>query len=140
MTTDDGSFGIHGFVTTALEELIAVNRPDWVMAIGPVPMMRALTSATSKHGIPTVVSLNPIMIDGTGMCGGCRVSVDGRTQFACVDGPDFDGHKVDWSELVARQSQYQPFEKKAYEAYLKHREECNLERRLAEQAAVGEGN
>jgi ferredoxin--NADP+ reductase len=137
VATDDGSFGLKGFVTTALEQLIREDRPDWVMAIGPVPMMRAVSSLTREHKIPTVVSLNPLMIDGTGMCGGCRVSVGGKTQFACVDGPDFDAHAVDFDELVTRQSQYKPFEREAYEAYLKHREECNLESRI--NALAGKG-
>jgi len=139
IATDDGSVGVKGFVSTALETLIAEDRPDWVMAIGPVPMMRAVANLTKQHGIPTLVSLNPIMIDGTGMCGGCRVSVGGETKFACVDGPDFDGHEVDFDELVQRQSQYKPFEKQAYEAYLTHREECNLEKQAKLLASVEEG-
>jgi ferredoxin--NADP+ reductase len=130
ITTDDGSAGIKGFVSTALEQLISEDKPDWVMAIGPVPMMRSVTNLTKKHGIPTVVSLNPIMIDGTGMCGGCRVTVGGHTRFACVDGPDFDAHQVDFDELVQRQSQYKPFEQEAYQRYQQHREECTLERAL----------
>jgi ferredoxin--NADP+ reductase len=128
VTTDDGSQGIRGFVTSALEQLIHDQRPAWVMAIGPVPMMRAVAGATRVHKIPTVVSLNPIMIDGTGMCGGCRVSVGGKTQFACVDGPDFDAHEVDFDELVQRQSQYIPFEKQAYETYLRSRDTCAFEK------------
>jgi len=138
VATDDGSYGLKGFVTTALEQLIADDRPDWVMAIGPVPMMRAVAALTREHKIKTVVSLNPLMIDGTGMCGGCRVSVGQKTKFACVDGPDFDAHDVDFDELVLRQSQYKPFEGAAYEAYLKHREECNLERQFSTLVA-GEG-
>jgi ferredoxin--NADP+ reductase len=137
IATDDGSFGLKGFVTTALEQLIREDRPDWVMAIGPVPMMRAVANLTREHKIRTVVSLNPLMIDGTGMCGGCRVSVGGKTQFACVDGPDFDAHAVDFDELVARQSQYKPFEREAYESYLKHREECNLETKITALAGRG---
>ena len=138
VTTDDGSFGMKGFVSTALAELIASDRPDWVMAIGPVPMMRAVARLTKEHGIRTVVSLNPLMIDGTGMCGGCRVSVGGKTKFACVDGPDFDAHDVDFDLLVLRQSQYKPLEHEAYEAYLKHRDECNLEAKISALTA-GEG-
>jgi len=138
VATDDGSVGVKGFVTTALEQLINEDRPDWVMAIGPVPMMRAVVNLTKQHNIPTIVSLNPIMIDGTGMCGGCRVSVGGETKFACVDGPDFDGHGVDFDELVARQSQYKPFEKEAYEAYQAHREECNLDKQARILAAAKE--
>jgi len=130
ITTDDGSVGLKGFVSTALEQLIAKDKPDWVMAIGPVPMMRSVSNLTKQHGIATVVSLNPIMIDGTGMCGGCRVSVGGHTKFACVDGPDFDAHQVDFDELVQRQSQYKPFEKDAYEKYQREREECSLDRAM----------
>jgi ferredoxin--NADP+ reductase len=139
VATDDGSVGVKGFVSTALEQLIRDDRPDWVMAIGPVPMMRAVANLTRQHNVETVVSLNPLMIDGTGMCGGCRVSVGGETKFACVDGPDFDAHKVDFDELVQRQSQYKPFEKEAYERYLKHREECSLERKMKDLAGIGEG-
>ena len=102
--TDDGSFGYHGFVTGALEELIkSGRRPDQAFAIGPVPMMRATCKLTEKYDIPTTVSLNAVMVDGTGMCGCCRVTVGGEVKFSCVDGPDFDGHKVDFHELAARQ-------------------------------------
>jgi ferredoxin--NADP+ reductase len=127
VTTDDGSYGVKGFVTNELSRLIEEDRPDWVMAIGPVPMMRAVANTTREHNIKTVVSLNPIMIDGTGMCGGCRVSVGGKTQFACVDGPDFDAHDVDFDELVQRQSQYKPYEKESYDEYRSTRKECRLE-------------
>lgn len=107
ITTDDGSYGKKGFTTTALQELIDEgNRYDLVVAIGPVPMMKYLCEVTRPYGIKTMVSLNPIMIDGTGMCGGCRVRVDGKTRFACVDGPDFDGHLVDFDELMKRNSIY----------------------------------
>ncbi len=104
--TDDGSNGNKGFVTNALEELLKRNEYDLVIAIGPIPMMRAICEVTRTKNIKTIVSLNPIMIDGTGMCGGCRVTVDGQTKFACVDGPDFDGHKVDFSNLVERNRMY----------------------------------
>lgn len=110
-TTDDGSYGYHGFVTDKLSELIASGRDiDHVMAVGPVPMMRAVAEVTRPHGIDTVVSLNPIMVDGTGMCGGCRVSVGGETKFACVDGPDFDAHLVDFELLARRNKTYTTFE------------------------------
>lgn len=110
-TTDDGSHGYHGFVTDSLAELITAGRHiDRVVAAGPVPMMRAVAELTRPHGIDTVASLNPIMIDGTGMCGGCRVSVDGRTRFACVDGPEFDAHLVDFDLLERRNAAYEAFE------------------------------
>lgn len=105
--TDDGSYGIKGFVTNVLKENIQSGKVyDCVIAIGPVPMMKAVCDITKEYGIKTIVSLNPIMIDGTGMCGGCRVTVDGKVKFACVDGPDFDGHKVDFNELMIRNSMY----------------------------------
>jgi ferredoxin--NADP+ reductase len=117
--TDDGSYGYHGFVTQALQGLIDEGRQiDFVAAVGPVPMMRATCNVTRPHGIKTIVSLNPIMMDGTGMCGGCRVSVGGETKFACVDGPEFDGHQVDFDELVKRQSMYIPVEREAFECLL----------------------
>ncbi len=110
-TTDDGTYGHHGFVTDKLAELIASGRAiDHVMAVGPVPMMRAVAEVTRPHGIDTVVSLNPIMVDGTGMCGGCRVSVGDETKFACVDGPDFDAHLVDFELLARRNTTYAAFE------------------------------
>ncbi len=105
--TNDGSAGTKGFVTDVLKELVEDgNTYDEVIAIGPVPMMKAVVDMTKAYGIPTGVSLNPIMIDGTGMCGGCRVSIGGQTKFACVDGPDFDGFQVDFEELVNRQRFY----------------------------------
>ena len=107
ITTDDGSYGKQGFVTTALDELIQGGKKfDEVIAIGPVPMMKFVCDVTKKYGIKTTISLNPIMIDGTGMCGGCRVTVGGETKYACVDGPDFDGHKVNFDELMKRNSTY----------------------------------
>ena len=107
LTTDDGSYGKKGFVTNALQELIDEgNQYDLVVAIGPVPMMKFVCAVTKPYGIKTVVSLNPIMIDGTGMCGGCRVTVGGEIKFACVDGPDFDGHLVDFDELMKRNTIY----------------------------------
>lgn len=111
--TDDGSYGYHGFVTNKLQELIDGGAEfDEVIAIGPVPMMKFVCQVTKPYGIKTLVSLNPIMIDGTGMCGGCRVTVDGKIRYACVDGPDFDGHKVDFDELMRRNSTYREDEKK----------------------------
>lgn len=109
--TDDGSYGTKGFVTDKLKELIeAGNNYDEVIAIGPVIMMKFISKLTEQYGIKTIVSLNPIMIDGTGMCGGCRVTVDGKIKYACVDGPDFDGHKVDFDELMKRNSAYREIE------------------------------
>ena len=107
ITTDDGSYGEKGFTTTKLKSLIdAGNSYDEVIAIGPAMMMKFVCEVTKPYGVKTVVSLNPIMIDGTGMCGGCRVTVGGKTRFACVDGPEFDGHEVDWDELIKRNAFY----------------------------------
>lgn len=112
LCTDDGSAGYHGFVTDKLKELIDGGAQfDEVIAIGPVPMMKFVCKTTEPYGIKTIVSLNPIMVDGTGMCGGCRVTVDGQIKYACVDGPDFDGHKVDFDELMRRNSTYKEQEK-----------------------------
>ena len=120
--TDDGSYGTHGLVTDVLKNLIgAQGKPDLVVAIGPVIMMKFVAKLTREYEIPTVVSLNPIMVDGTGMCGGCRVSVGGKSKFACVDGPEFDGHQVDFEELMKRQAFYQEQEKETYECF---RAEC----------------
>ena len=117
MMTDDGSYGQKGLVTQALEELIlAGNEFDEVIAIGPLAMMKFVSLLTKKYGIKTVVSMNPIMIDGTGMCGGCRLTVGGQTKFACVDGPDFDGHEVDFDEAMHRGAMYREFEAHAREA------------------------
>ena len=119
--TDDGSYGEKGLVTTALETLIAQgNQYDEVIAIGPLIMMKFVSLTTKKYGIHTVVSMNPIMIDGTGMCGGCRLTVGGETKFACVDGPDFDGHLVDFDEALRRGEMYREFEQHARETA------CNL--------------
>lgn len=119
-TTDDGSYGKKGFVTTALQELLD-SSPDppvkAIYAVGPVPMMKAVAALTKSYGIYTVVSLNPIMVDGTGMCGGCRVTVGGKTKFACVDGPEFDGHKVDFDELADRLATYRRAEARALGQY-----------------------
>ena len=121
MMTDDGSYGTKGLVTNALKELIdSGEQYDEVIAIGPLIMMKFVAAPTKEYGIKTVVSMNPIMIDGTGMCGGCRLSVGGETKFACVDGPEFDGHLVDFDEAMRRSTMYKPFEKRKYE------ETCNL--------------
>lgn len=107
MMTDDGSYGRHGLVTQPLQELLeAGTQYDEVLAIGPVPMMKFVARTTQPFGVKTMVSLNPIMVDGTGMCGGCRVTVGGETKFACVDGPEFDGHQVDYAELMSRNGVY----------------------------------
>ena len=125
--TDDGSYGRKGLVTEALKELIdAGNQYDEVFAIGPMVMMKFVSKTTEPYGIPTTVSMSPIMIDGTGMCGGCRLSVGGEMKFACVDGPDFDGHKVDWDLAVKRNQMYRDFEAHKYE------ETCNLFKKEAE--------
>lgn len=121
MMTDDGSYGTKGLVTDALKELIESGEQyDEVITIGPLIMMKFVTLLTKQYNIPTIVSMNPIMIDGTGMCGGCRLTVGGKTKFACVDGPDFDGFEVDFDEAMERGSMYKPFERKA------HEETCNL--------------
>lgn len=120
ISTDDGSYGHHGFVTDILTRLISDKvKIDFIMAIGPVVMMRAVCKVASPWGIKTIVSLNPIMVDGTGMCGACRVTVGGKTKFACVDGPDFDGHQVDFDELLKRQGMYVKHEKVAMERWEK---------------------
>lgn len=114
--TDDGSNGNKGFVTQALQaKLDAGKAYDEVIAIGPLPMMKAVCDLTKPKDIKTIVSMNPIMIDGTGMCGGCRVTVGGVTKFACVDGPDFDGHQVDWAEAISRSRMFRPEEQRAME-------------------------
>ena len=119
MKTDDGSYGTKGLVTDALKELIEQGEQyDEVIAIGPLVMMKFVCKLTKEYNIKTVVSMNPIMIDGTGMCGGCRLTVGGETKFACVDGPDFDGHKVDFDEVIARNATYRDFEAKAREKHL----------------------
>ena len=115
VTTDDGSCGQKALVTEPVKKMIDEgNPPDLVFAVGPVVMMRAVAGVTREAGIKTVVSLNPIMVDGTGMCGACRVEVGGQTKFACVDGPDFDGHKVDYDLLIKRQRLYLGQEAEAF--------------------------
>ncbi len=121
--TDDGSYGRPGFVTQALADVLADGAVDAVYAVGPVPMMRAVAELTRPSGVPTIVSLNPVMVDGTGMCGGCRVTVGGETKFACVDGPEFDGHQVDFAELADRLGTYRLFEREALE---RHEGPCKI--------------
>lgn len=122
ITTDDGSYGVKGLVTTALEPMISGGAsPQMVLAIGPLPMMSAIAEMTRPHGIKTVVSLNTIMVDGTGMCGSCRATVDGKTVFVCVDGPEFDAHGVDFNELMQRAGIYRDQERLSLERFL---EQC----------------
>jgi ferredoxin--NADP+ reductase len=123
VTTDDGSYGEKGLVTDRLKALIEDERIDYVLAIGPIPMMRAVAETTRPRGIKTVVSLNSVMVDGTGMCGGCRVSIDGKSQFACVDGPEFDAHRVDFQNLANRNAMYREMEARALAEFLAHRDE-----------------
>ncbi len=121
MMTDDGSYGKKGLVTAALKELLDNGEKyDEVIAIGPLVMMKFVCKLTKEYNVKTIVSMNPIMIDGTGMCGCCRLTVGGKVKFACVDGPDFDGHEVDFDESIERAKMYQPFERKA------HEDACNL--------------
>ena len=115
--TDDGSYGRKGFVTEALKDVLDKGDTQLAVAIGPVPMMKFVSKLTAQYGVKTIVSLNPIMVDGTGMCGGCRVTVGGKTKFACVDGPEFDGHKVDYDELMLRLQAYCEDEKRCFEDY-----------------------
>jgi ferredoxin--NADP+ reductase len=115
--TDDGSYGRKGFVTEALKDVLDKGDTQLAVAIGPVPMMKFVSKLTAQYGVKTIVSLNPIMVDGTGMCGGCRVTVGGKTKFACVDGPEFDGHQVDYDELMRRLQAYCEDEKRCFEDY-----------------------
>ena len=120
VTTDDGSYGRHGFVTDALKDLLDERKDvKLVVGIGPVPMMKFVCKTTEPYDVKTMVSLNAIMVDATGMCGACRVSVGGKTQFCCVDGPEFDGHQVDFNELMKRQAAYLKEERQSYELYQK---------------------
>ena len=126
--TDDGSYGRKGFVTDAAKDILTNDKVDIVYAVGPVPMMRAVANLTRGLGVHTIVSLNPVMIDGTGMCGGCRVSLGNETKFACVDGPEFDGHKVNFDELQDRLGTYREFEKEALACSAGN---CRVEKQLA---------
>ncbi len=122
--TDDGSYGKKGLVTHALQELFDEGiKPDLVIAIGPAIMMKFVCELTKKYNVPTMVSLNPIMVDGTGMCGACRVIVGGETKFACVDGPEFDGHQVDFDNLMLRLAAYREYEKQSLEKFVKEHPE-----------------
>ena len=122
VTTDDGSYGFHGFVTDQLRVLMDEGRKfDACLAVGPIPMMEAVCKLTAERDLKTFVSLDTIMVDGTGMCGSCRVTVGGETKFTCVDGPVFDGHQVDWTEAKRRQRRYQPEERRALEIFEKER-------------------
>jgi ferredoxin--NADP+ reductase len=137
--TDDGSYGQKGFVTDAIKaEVAEKGKPQLVIAIGPLVMMRSVAKLTKELGIKTLVSLNPVMVDGTGMCGGCRVTVGGKTRFVCVDGPEFDGHEVDFDELLRRQRFYVPQERASYQEYLEQHghepDACRL-RKLADAAS-----
>ena len=125
ITTDDGSLGVKGFVTGVLEEIMKKETVNYVIAVGPMPMMRAVANLTRGTGIKTEVSMNPIMVDGTGMCGCCRLTVGGETKFACVDGPDFDGELVDFDESIRRSKMYAEFEKKAKEKHV-----CRLSKEI----------
>lgn len=125
IVTDDGSEGRKGLVTAPLEELCQDWKPDCVVAIGPAVMMKFCSLTTKKYGVHTLVSLNTIMIDGTGMCGGCRVVVDGRMRFVCVEGPEFDGHLVDWDNLMERQATFRDYEKE-------HHHKCHIDMQIEE--------
>ena len=134
ITTDGGTYGEKGFVSNKLSALLeAGNQYDVAIAIGPIPMMRAISQVTLPYNLKTIVSLNPIMVDGTGMCGGCRVQVGGQTKFACVDGPDFDGHQVDYDELIVRNGVYR--EQEAF-AKAAHAHTCRMQK-MAEELAKG---
>jgi len=124
LTTDDGSYGIKGFGTTVLKDIIEREKVDYVIAVGPMPMMRAVAELTKDKGIYTEASMNPIMVDGTGMCGACRVTVGGETKFACVDGPDFNAHEIDFDEVINRTKIYKDQERK-------RDENCNLLKQAA---------
>ena len=129
VTTDDGSYGRKALVTEPLKEVCEREaKPDLVVAIGPAIMMKFCCKTTKEYNVPTQVSLNTIMVDGTGMCGGCRVEVDGKTRFVCVDGPEFDGHKVNFDLMMKRLAAYKAQEQKAHEAYIKHRCKIGLDR------------
>jgi len=126
--TDDGSYGHHGFVTDVLKTVLSENKDmKLAVAIGPVPMMKACSAVTKEFGVKTMVSLNPIMVDGTGMCGGCRVEVGGETKFVCVDGPEFDGHQVNFDLMIKRMNAYKPQEQQAHEQYERHRCKIGLD-------------
>jgi len=130
--TDDGSYGRPGFVTEALRDTLDAGGVDAVYAVGPVPMMRAVAELTRPYGVPTTVSLNAIMVDGTGMCGGCRISIAGESRYACVDGPEFDGHRVDFAGLADRLTTYRSFE----QAAIARREACRIGGRVEQSQEI----
>lgn len=144
--TDDGSYGEKGFVTQKLQSIIDSRTVNFVLAIGPIPMMRAVANVTRPYNIKTMVSLNPIMVDGTGMCGGCRVQIAGQTRFACVDGPEFDAHDVDFDVLISRNSLYRDKEQKDLAAFQSNplkvleevRHQCRLEQAADEMKVAGQ--
>ncbi|MFA4839581.1 MAG: sulfide/dihydroorotate dehydrogenase-like FAD/NAD-binding protein [Candidatus Neomarinimicrobiota bacterium] len=128
VTTDDGTYGKKGFVTEALSAILQSGRkPDFVLAVGPLPMMKAIAEMTRPYQIRTEVSLNSIMIDGTGMCGGCRANIGGKTQFVCVDGPEFDAHQVDFDQIAKRQKQFNAQEKISLDRFTQENHTCKLE-------------
>jgi len=128
VTTDDGTYGKKGFVTEALSAILQSDRkPDFVLAVGPLPMMKAIAEMTRPYRIRTEVSLNSIMIDGTGMCGGCRANIGGKTQFVCVDGPEFDAHQVDFDQIAKRQKQFNAQEKISLDRFTQENHTCKLE-------------
>jgi ferredoxin/flavodoxin---NADP+ reductase len=141
VTTDDGSYGVKGLVTDKLKQLIAEGTPiDLVLAVGPIPMMKAVSEVTRREKIRTIVSLNPIMIDGTGMCGGCRVLIDGKSEFACVDGPEFDAARVDFAVLIQRNAMYRAAEKESLQDFQNDRDRLlKLVRAEQQEACVAEG-
>jgi len=141
ITTDDGSYAEKGFVTDKLRQLIVNGQHiDLVLAVGPIPMMKAVADVTREHGIRTVVSLNPVMIDGTGMCGGCRVLVDSKSEFACVDGPEFDAHRVNFEVLIQRNAMYREAERKSMEEFKRQGTKCvDSQRQELEHAAMQNG-
>ena len=134
--TDDGSYGHHGFVSNVLKQILDTGEKiGMIMAIGPVPMMRVVSELTRPYNVPTYVSLNPLMVDGTGMCGGCRVAIGDTTKFACVDGPDFDGHKVDFDLLTKRLSAYKQQERESFHRFVDS-PECKLHDSIIELAQM----
>ena len=138
ITTDDGTYGEKGFVSDKLQQLLdGGNQYDLAIAIGPIPMMRAISNVTKPFGLKTIVSLNPIMVDGTGICGGCQVNVGGETKFACVDGPDFDGHLVNYDELIVRNSVYREHEAQAKAV---HDHACRMQQMALELEKGGMNN
>lgn len=129
VTTDDGSYGMKGLVTDALKQIIEEEGKEsigFVMAVGPIPMMKAVSELTRPHKIKTMVSLNTIMVDGTGMCGSCRCTVSNSTKFACVDGPDFDGHEVDFDEVAKRNQMYRDLERRSFEIYKEQKDKAGM--------------